>query len=175
MKLFSKDIGFTLLELVIVIALLAILGVMALPRMLNNYDDAHFSSVSTTGGAFATAVMLVRTQWVSSGAQSAVDGVKSFGLGDVATTDSGWPSDAQQGDASSHSSNVSGDGERCVRIWQSLLSTNGLKVSASTGDGVNYVSSTKAPSTCVYTYQSGNFNSRIEYNLATGEVYTILQ
>lgn len=167
--------GFTLLELVIVISLLAILSVMALPRMFNNYDDAHYSSVLATGGALASAVMLVRTQWVATGANGPVDAVKGFGRNDVATTDQGWPSDAQQATASSHSPSVSGDVIRCMRLWDALLSTNGISVSGTSGEGVNYLVTTNADSKCIYTYQQGATNSRIEYDLSSGAVLTILK
>ncbi|GAA6134678.1 hypothetical protein NBRC116188_14670 [Oceaniserpentilla sp. 4NH20-0058] len=171
----SDMLGFTLLELVIVITLLAILSVIALPRMSNNYDDAHHSSVLATGGALASAVMLARTQWVAIGGNGPVDSIKGFGRNDVATTEQGWPSDAQQTTASSHSPSLSGDVLRCIRIWDALLSTNGITVSSVSGEGVNYLVTTNADSKCIYTYQQGASNSRIEYDLSSGAVLTILK
>ena len=71
--------GFTLIELVVVIALLSILAAAALPRMMKSYDGAHESSVTATGGALASAVILVRSQWVSNGARGAIDSVNGYG------------------------------------------------------------------------------------------------
>lgn len=167
--------GFTLIELVVVIALMAILAVVALPRMMNNYDEAHYSSVAATGGALSSAVFLLRSQWVSNGAKGEVDVVKGYGRDDIATTSIGWPSDAQQGTSSSHSALIAGNAERCVRIWEALLSSNGLKVSISSTDDISYVASVTAPTVCTYTYQHNNFNSKIEYDLKTGTVQTFLK
>ena len=168
-------VGFTLIELVMVIALMAILAVVALPRMMNNYDEAHYSSVAATGGALSSAVFLLRSQWVSNGAKGEVDVVKGYGREDIATTSIGWPSDAQQGTNSSHSVLLVGNAERCVRLWEALLSSNGLKVSTSSTEDISYVASVTAPTVCTYTYQQHNFNSKIEYDLSSGTVQTFLK
>ena len=171
----SRDSGFTLIELVMVIALLAILAVVALPRMMDNYDDAHYSSVAATGGALSSAVMLARGQWVSNGAKGEVDAVNGYGKNDIATTLAGWPSDAQRGANSNHSPNLAGDAQRCIRIWESLLVSNGMQVSVRMEDGISYLVSASQTSLCVYTYQQNNFNSQIEYDLSTGSVLTVLK
>ncbi len=171
----SNGQGFTLIELVMVIALLAILAVVALPRMMDNYDDAHYSSVAATGGALSSAVMLVRGQWVSNGAKGEVDVVRGYGKNDIATTLAGWPSDAQLGVNSNHNPNLAGDAQRCVRIWESLLVSNGIKVSSTPADEVHYLATASQLSLCTFTYQLNSFNSRIEYDLSTGSVLTVLK
>ena len=72
----NQSKGFTLIELVMVISIMAILAVVALPRMMTNYDDAHYSSIASTGGALSSAVILGRSQWVSNGAKGEGDVVK---------------------------------------------------------------------------------------------------
>ena len=171
----KQNKGFTLIELVMVISIMAILAVVALPRMMSNYDDAHYSSIASTGGALSSAVILVRSQWVSNGARGEVDVVRGYGKDDIATTLNGWPSDAQQGENSNHSPNLSGNVQRCIRLWESLIASNGLKVASTPAEGVSYVVSTTGASTCTYTYQQSNFNSRIEYDLGTGSVLTVLK
>lgn len=167
--------GFTLIELVMVIALMAILAVVALPRMMNNYENAHYSTVAASGGALATSVMLLRSQWVSNGADGEVDGVEGFGNNDIATSLSGWPSDAQKGIQSEHTTELADDANRCVRLWESLLVTHGLTVSITQEPNISYLASTKDNSICVYTYLESEFNSRIEYDLLTGTVLTVLK
>ncbi|RLU02482.1 MAG: type II secretion system protein, partial [Ketobacter sp.] len=47
----NNNQGFTLIEMVVVIALISILAAVALPRMLDTYDNAHQAAVFGAGGA----------------------------------------------------------------------------------------------------------------------------
>ena len=166
--------GFTLIELVVVIALLGRLAAAALPRMMKSYDGAHESSVTATGGALASAVILLRSQWVTNGARGAVKTVVGYGDDDVATSSIGWPTDASRGAGNSNASAIAGDGARCSRIWKALLIVNAPKVSELTTADADYLAQAPSGSVCRYTYLMNDKGSAIEYNLATGSVVTIL-
>lgn len=167
--------AFTLIELVVVIALLGILAAAALPRMMSSYEGAHESSVTATGGALASAVILVRSQWISNGAKGEIDGLEGFGEGDVATSAEGWPTDGQQEAASKHDASVVNDPERCVRIWRALLVDNAPTVAANVaGIEVDYQAKATSGSICRYSYLRNDANSKIEYNLSSGSVITVL-
>ena len=170
----SSSQGFTLIELVVVIALLGILAAAALPRMMKSYDGAHESSVTATGGALASAVMLVRSQWVTNGAKGSVDAVTGYGEDTIATSQEGWPTDANRAGASDHGSNVSGDAQRCARLWQNLLVVNAPKVTVDAAQSSDYLAEAPGASICRFTYIQNDQNSRIEYNLSNGAVVTIL-
>ena len=55
--------GFTLIELVVVIILLAILAVVALPRFVDLGEDAHQSSFDATYAAFRAAIKQSHLCW----------------------------------------------------------------------------------------------------------------
>ncbi len=55
--------GFSLLELVLVVILLAIVMTVAVPQFLDIKERAHSSNIDAVAGAFASAVGLIRGQW----------------------------------------------------------------------------------------------------------------
>ncbi len=157
--------GFTLIEMVVVIAVLGILAAVALPRFMNATKDAHRAAVSGVGGALSSAVVLVRAQWEinrNKGTTSA-PGTNVIGFGDdsVDVNTKGWPIGTA-------------DKLDCVALWNALLQGSAPSVALSAGAGVDYVA--PAPATdgkvCVYTYQPDGANDTITYNSDDGTVKT---
>lgn len=162
--------GFTLIELIIVIAIVATLAVVALPRLMDTQENAHDASVAGVGGALASAVILVRSQWIANNVSQPVDAVIGYGVDNVATSDDGWPTDAGQGAGSNHNP-VMASADRCVRIWRAILVANAPRVSASAATDTDYLVDT-INGNCRYTYLRNTKNSNIIYDARTGEVVT---
>lgn len=85
----SRQKGFTIIELIVVILLLGILTATALPRFIDVTDSAHDAVVDGVYGGLATGTALFRAQWVANGEPATA--VTGFGDDTVFATTAGYP------------------------------------------------------------------------------------
>ena len=161
---YNRNRGFTLIELVVVIAILGILAAFVLPKLADLTDDAHRANVQATRGAFTSAVNLVQAQWIAKGKPGEVDNLDGFGADDVDTSIDGWP----VGTGGDNTTTMTA--ARCVEVWDGLLVAQAPEAGTAAGASIDYVA-TAAGSECTYTYQpSPNPTRTIVYDAADGEV-----
>ncbi|MBT4210454.1 MAG: type II secretion system protein, partial [Porticoccaceae bacterium] len=84
----TRQSGFTIIELVVVILLLGILTATALPRFLDVTDEAHAAVIDATRSGLLTGGALFRAQWIAEGQPTANIG---FGDGTIDATVTGYP------------------------------------------------------------------------------------
>lgn len=68
--MFRKNKGFTLIELVVVIALLGIMAVVAVPRFLSLTGSGRTSTLNGLAGAIQSAVALAQLEYIQEGYNS---------------------------------------------------------------------------------------------------------
>ena len=164
--------GFTLIELVVVISILAILAAFALPRFAQLSEQAHQSSIQATAGALSAGVALAKTQWVSNGFTAATDNVQGFGDDDVDVSDEGWPTST---DADNNSTNM--NIARCRQVWSGVMQSNAPTV---VGANADYDVTDPADADgdpgndCLFTYSADGQGSTIRYDADTGEITTTI-
>lgn len=170
--------GFTLIELVIVVILLAILASVALPRFLNITDNAHDANVSATTGALGAAISLSHAKWLAAG-QPTTKGLMAgldltlSGHHDTGFSVKGWPNAATDGRVDIASSDILGrgsDSQICAYIATNLLNASSVTFGVGKNCGMDYCAAF-VELNCVYSYQKDRAKVRkVVYNTVTGQV-----
>ena len=159
--------GFTLIEIIVVILLVAILMAMALPRFLGVDDQARLALVSDTVGKLQTSVGLAHSVWQVKAGGNPAENLEVFGStlsGQIDFNTQGWPSQQWFGglEANPSTNNVAD----CISVVGALLQSSQTFSALPDAD---YLPTYLGGGRCRYTYNLDNSLS-FEYDSLTGRV-----
>jgi prepilin-type N-terminal cleavage/methylation domain-containing protein len=134
-KVIILTMGFTLVELVVVVLLVAILAAVALPRFISVDDNAHLARAETTAAALQSSVQLAHSVWQLQADGQPAENLPVFGAGTDGQIDfnaNGWPSQQWFGgiEANPTLNNVAD----CISISNALLQGNTVIALSSDAD-----------------------------------------
>ncbi|WP_279257261.1 type II secretion system protein [Vibrio intestinalis] len=143
----NKHFGFSLIELVVVIAILGVLAITALPQFLNLQDEANEASADAVFSSFQDSVTLYHSKWLVSG-ESMVDGIEYDDV--IYPSTLGYPITGRQR-TQDFDQFYAAD---CKDLWNNLVNTSlgsdiGLK------DGSEIIAWGKNDDHCYYHYVRG--------------------
>lgn len=110
--------GFTLIELVIIIAIVSILGVIALSRYADLKQQAELSSAQYIASSLKTGVDTVKLVFRTAGHTTRVQNLAGYGDGTIDTNNIGYPIGTTKGNGNE---NIGVGNAGCVGVWEGVL------------------------------------------------------
>lgn len=157
----SASRGFTLIELVSTILIVAALSSFALPRFIDLARDAHRAAVSRTAAIFGSAVRMAFTACTIRN-HAGRDNLPTFGSGIVDFNARCLP-------ASTNGNNGNFNAARCMQVWNGILDA-APTISTRAVDAGTYFRAQGRGATCTYSYRRDSVTRRFIYNGNTGAV-----
>lgn len=154
--------GFTLVELVTTMVILAALATSALPDYIDFSDDAHKAAVSGTAGSFWSGLVLAQSAClIKSWANR--DNLPGYAGGVVDFNASCLPTDT-----SGNANTIGNNDNRCLRVWNAILAAAPTVTTAASG--ADYQASGQS-NICTYRYLDDSDDTRLfTYNSLTGGI-----
>ena len=110
--------AFTLVELIITLAVVAILAASILPRASNLSEEAVIAQAEGIAGSLRSAVNTVKVVFLSQGHPSRVQNLQGYGNNNVDTNNLGYPIGIDKGNGNE---NVGRNNKGCDELWDGIL------------------------------------------------------
>lgn len=193
-----SELGFSLLEYMISVVIIAILITILIPNINGIQDRGHQRSVQLTANALQLAVNVTHSLWMSRGIKKPQSLLIINSEQPLLMNQLGWPIDALDIDALGTDAlapevsektlsakeikiaQLDLSGSSCRRLWIALLKDSAPKVgldvefdSKNTSHRDSNYAAQLENGICRYRYRLNQDGLRIHYDLATGQVITL--
>lgn len=117
----KRQLGFTLIELIIVIIVLAVLAVAASGKYVELNRDAEIASAKQYATALQQAVTLANTRWRLNGHNARVNDLQGYANNNLDMNDNGYPLGIDKNNPMGQAFNIGKQDKACAELWQALL------------------------------------------------------
>lgn len=160
----TNQSGFTLVELIIVIVILAIISAAVIPNYFDLSDNAEKSKLQATANAFASSVNIAHASWLAAGGTSTITSVISESNDTIGVNSDGWPE---------NTSATGGDGtitaNECLALFNALIQ-NSPSITLSPSTTGEFTAAQNTATSCIYSLNGPSGNGHFIYNMLNGSV-----
>ncbi len=122
MTYLNQNKGFTLIELVVAVSIIALLAIIAAPKFLNYSDDAERAQIEQSFAAFEGSIQLAHTRWlVSGGGTEAMLDLPGYAGGVLDINDVGYPIGIDKSPRLAAPYNIGRQNKACREIFEALI------------------------------------------------------